>query len=109
MPEPSAPRPLTAFGEQVRALLDDRGRGEQWLAERTDVSRTHLYRVLRGEKALTDALLAKVAVELAVDPEHFAEFRLRQVTQWLREDPVALDRTYRTLSRRHRPSDADPA
>lgn len=62
----------TAVGARVRAIREERGFSQRDLAERLDLNREAITRLEAGQNA-TIAFLARVSVELNVDPVRFFE------------------------------------
>jgi len=46
----------------------------------------------------SNRVIAKLAEALAVEPDHFREYRMRIITERLAERPDMVDRLYRSLS-----------
>lgn len=86
------------FPAALSGLMRSRGLTYRQLAHRTGVSCGYLNRVARGGKAAPpDALIGAIAQALRVEPEHFLEYRLRQVRAALGGSPELLDALYATL------------
>ena len=45
-----------------------------------------------------DDVIERIAAALGVEPEHFREYRLRQITQKLEAMPELIDRLYKRLA-----------
>lgn len=51
----------------------DRERSIAWLARKVDLSSPHLYRVLTGERPLTDEVASRIAAALGVEISELEE------------------------------------
>ena len=80
--------------------MRERGVSVRAIAERADVSHSHLSRALRPGTAKTASpeLIAAVAVALDLPEDYFPEVRHARVTAALRQRPDALNRLYDGLS-----------
>ena len=85
---------LTPFGDELTALLSERGLSQSAIERTTGVSHGHLSMVMRGQRGLgpTDELVERLAVALEVEPDTFADYRRRRA---LEEYPDAIDKLYR--------------
>lgn len=60
-------------GTRISELLLDRERSIAWLARKVDLSSPHLYRVLTGERPLTDEVASRIAAALGVEISELEE------------------------------------
>jgi transcriptional regulator with XRE-family HTH domain len=67
---PKAPRhdALLEFGLRVRKLRDDRGYSQEKLAERSDLHRTYVGSVERGQRNVALRNIIRLAEALGADP-----------------------------------------
>lgn len=99
VPAERARRPRLSFGraplgEAVRRLLANAGMTQRALAERVGMPESEVSRVLNGRRRASPALLETLAAELAVPPEHFLEYRLAVVAEWLEEESERVDELF---------------
>ena len=88
-----------SFQDVVLALLRERGWSQKHLARTACVDPGFLCRVLGNRSGVSAELASRVAVELELPPDFFAEYREREVIQAIRSDPVLRDRVYEALRR----------
>ena len=70
------------------------------LADQTKLSAGYLNHLVHGNRPVpSDEIVKRLAKALDVEPEHFREYRLRQITQRLEQMPELIDRLYRRLER----------
>jgi transcriptional regulator with XRE-family HTH domain len=87
------------FGTAVERLMNESGTTYRGLAAKTDLSAGYLNHLVHGNRPVPSSdVIERLAEALAVDPEHFREYRLRVITQQLEEMPDLVDRLYRRLS-----------
>jgi transcriptional regulator with XRE-family HTH domain len=87
------------FGEALTQLMDEQGVTYRSLAARTDLSAGYLNHIVHGNRPVpSNEVVARLAGALAVEPEHFREYRIRVITEKLEEMPELVDRLYRRLS-----------
>lgn len=70
------------------------------LAQRLGVNQAHLSRMLAGTRPLPKDVVAAIAAEFAVPPDHFAEYRRAVVIEATADEPSLLDPVYDRLRRR---------
>lgn len=66
---PNAEKPA----EALRRLLEDDDRNVTWLAKKTGLSVSHLFRVLEGERAISLNLAVKLSTLFGVPVSKFVE------------------------------------
>ena len=68
------------------------------LADASDLSAGYLNHIVHGNRPVpADDVIERIAVALGVEPEHFREYRLRQITARLEAMPELIDRLYKRL------------
>lgn len=87
----AAARPDTSAPRSVREL-----------AQRIGVNQAHLSRMLAGSRPLPKDVVAAVAAEFAVPPDHFAEYRRAIVIEATATKPWLVDHVYDQLPKRRR-------
>jgi transcriptional regulator with XRE-family HTH domain len=96
---------LVSFAEAFGSLAG--GRSLSHLARRTDISRSQVHRLLRGEAQPTAEEMAKVAKAFDKHPSYFVEFRAAAVAGALHERlmtaPESTIGFYRTITQEHTP------
>jgi transcriptional regulator with XRE-family HTH domain len=86
------------FGETMQALLDETGLTYRQLAARTELSAGYLNHIVHGNRPVpANDVIATLAEALAVEPEHFLEYRVRVITEKLEQLPELVDRLYKRL------------
>jgi transcriptional regulator with XRE-family HTH domain len=89
------------FGDTVQRLMDEQGVTYRQLASRTGLSAGYLNHLVHGNRPVpSNDVVATLAGALEVEPEHFREYRLRNITERLEAMPALIDRLYRQLNRR---------
>lgn len=96
-----ARRPRPSFsgaplGAAVRRLLAAAGMTQRALAETLGMPESEVSRIVNGHRRASPALLETLAAELGVLPEHFLEYRLAVVMEWLEEAPERVDELFET-------------
>ena len=87
------------FGETLTRLMDDRGVTYRALAAQSGLSAGYLNHIVHGNRPVpANDVVERLAQALAVEPEHFREYRIRFITERLDEMPDLVDRLYRRLS-----------
>jgi transcriptional regulator with XRE-family HTH domain len=87
------------FGETLTALMDEQGVTYRGLAARTSLSAGYLNHMVHGNRPVpANDVIARLASALAVEPEHFREYRIRTIAERLEAMPDLVDRLYRQLS-----------
>jgi transcriptional regulator with XRE-family HTH domain len=86
------------FGPTVERLMDQTGTTYRGLAAKTGLSAGYLNHIVHGSRPVpSNDVIAKLAKGLAVEPEHFLEYRIRVITDGLERMPDLVDRLYRRL------------
>jgi transcriptional regulator with XRE-family HTH domain len=68
------------------------------LADQTGLSAGYLNHLVHGNRPVpSDDVVKKLADALAVEPEHFIEYRVRVITNRLEQMPDLVDRLYKRL------------
>jgi transcriptional regulator with XRE-family HTH domain len=84
------------FGETVQELMGERGTTYRALADRTGLSAGYLNHLVHGNRPVpSNDVMATLAKALAVEPEHFREYRIRVITERLEAMPDLVDRLYK--------------
>ncbi len=87
------------FGATIERLMTETGLTYRGLAARTDLSAGYLNHLVHGNRPVpSKAVVERLARALAVEPEHFREYRLRVITDRLETRPDLIDRLYKRLS-----------
>jgi transcriptional regulator with XRE-family HTH domain len=85
-----------AFGPTIERLMAENGITYRGLAERTKLSAGYLNHLVHGNRPVpSNDVVETLAAALAVEPEHFREYRLRVITERLEQMPELIDRLYR--------------
>jgi transcriptional regulator with XRE-family HTH domain len=86
------------FGPTVERLMTETGVTYRALAERTGLSAGYLNHLVHGNRPVpSNDVVRTLADALAVEPEHFREYRLRVITDRLEAMPELIDRLYKRL------------
>ena len=86
------------FGPTIERLMDESGLTYRSLADKTDLSAGYLNHLVHGHRPVpSNEVIERLADALAVEPEHFREYRLRVITERLERMPELIDRLYRRL------------
>ena len=86
------------FGPTIRRLMAEAGVTYRWLADKTGLSAGYLNHVVHGNRPVpSSAHMKSLAKALGVEPEHFIEYRVREITKRLEKMPELVDRLYRKL------------
>lgn len=89
------------FGATVEDLMDERGVTYRALAAKTHLSAGYLNHIVHGNRPVpANSVVASIAKELGVEPEHFREYRVRMILAELDRRPELVDRLYKRLTRR---------
>jgi len=87
------------FGVTIERLMNETGLTYRGLAEKTDLSAGYLNHIVHGNRPVpSNDVIARLAKALAVDPEHFREYRIRVITERLERTPELIDRLYKRLA-----------
>jgi transcriptional regulator with XRE-family HTH domain len=80
--------------------MEEQGVTYRQLASRTGLSAGYLNHLVHGNRPVpSNDVVATLAGALEVEPEHFREYRLRNITERLETMPALIDRLYRQLNR----------
>jgi transcriptional regulator with XRE-family HTH domain len=86
------------FGETMQALLAETGLTYRQLAAKTELSAGYLNHIVHGNRPVpANDVIETLARALAVEPEHFLEYRVRVITEKLERLPDMVDRLYKKL------------
>jgi transcriptional regulator with XRE-family HTH domain len=86
------------LGPTLERLMAEGGITYRGLADRTDLSAGYLNHIVHGNRPVpSDEVLARLAIALDVEPEHFREYRIRVITEKLEGMPELVDRLYKRL------------
>jgi transcriptional regulator with XRE-family HTH domain len=84
------------FGATVQSLMMETRTTYRGLAERTGLSAGYLNHLVHGNRPVpSNEVIATLAKALAVEPEHFREYRVRVITEKLEAMPELVDRLYK--------------
>jgi transcriptional regulator with XRE-family HTH domain len=84
------------FGATIETLMAELGVTYRELAARTGLSAGYLNHLVHGNRPVpSNDVVRTLAEALAVEPEHFREYRLRVITERLEAMPELIDRLYR--------------
>ena len=87
------------FGPTAIALMDETGITYRGLAARSGLSAGYLNHIMHGNRPVpSNEVIERLAKALAVEPEHFLEYRLRVITERLERMPDLVDRLYKRLA-----------
>ena len=87
------------FGRTIERLMADSGLTYRGLAAKTQLSAGYLNHLVHGNRPVpSKEVVERLASALAVEPEHFREYRLRVITDRLEQKPDLIDRLYKRLS-----------
>ena len=87
------------FGPTIERLMNETGPTYRGLAAKTDLSAGYLNHLVHGNRPVpSNDVVERLADALAVEPEHFREYRLRVITERLETMPDLVDRLYRRLN-----------
>jgi len=87
------------FGSTIERLMGETGTTYRALAAKTGLSAGYLNHLVHGNRPVpSNEVVRTLAAALAVEPEHFREYRLRRITERLEEMPEMVDRLYRRLA-----------
>lgn len=87
------------FGSTVERLMLETGTTYRGLADKADLSAGYLNHIVHGNRPVpSNDVLARIAVALDVEAEHFREYRIRVITEKLETMPELIDRLYKRLS-----------
>jgi transcriptional regulator with XRE-family HTH domain len=87
------------FGATIESLMNEAGVTYRELAARTGLSAGYLNHLVHGNRPVpSNDVVRTLADALAVEPEHFREFRLRVITERLEAMPDLIDRLYRRFA-----------
>ena len=84
------------FGPTIEQLMTESGITYRELATRSGLSAGYLNHLVHGNRPVpSNEVVQTLAKALAVDAEHFREYRLRVITERLEAMPELIDRLYR--------------
>ena len=87
------------FGRSVERLMHERGLSYRGLAETSGLSAGYINHLVHGNRPVpSNEVLDRLAESLAVEPEHFRDYRLRLITERLEATPELVDRLYQRLT-----------
>jgi transcriptional regulator with XRE-family HTH domain len=87
------------FGPTLEKLMNETGVTYRSLADSAGLSAGYLNHIVHGNRPVpADDVIERIAAALGVEPEHFREYRLRQITQKLEAMPELIDRLYKRLA-----------
>jgi transcriptional regulator with XRE-family HTH domain len=87
------------FGPTIERLMTDTGTTYRGLADKADLSAGYLNHIVHGNRPVpSNDVIARIAVSLDVEPEHFREYRIRVITEKLEAMPELIDRLYKRLA-----------
>ena len=86
------------FGPTIESLMAEAAVTYRDLAARTGLSAGYLNHLVHGNRPVpSNDVVRTLAEALAVEPEHFREYRLRVITERLEAMPELIDRLYKRL------------
>ena len=84
------------FGPTLRTLMRETGTTYCALSERSGLSAGYLNHLVHGNRPVpSNEVIASLAKALAVEPDHFREYRVRVIADKLEAMPALVDRLYR--------------
>jgi transcriptional regulator with XRE-family HTH domain len=87
------------FGPTIERLMVETGTTYRGLADKSDLSAGYLNHIVHGNRPVpANEVIARIAVSLGVEPEHFREYRIRVITERLEAMPELIDRLYKRLA-----------
>lgn len=87
------------FGSTIERLMTETGLTYRGLAAKTNLSAGYLNHLVHGNRPVPSKdVVERLSHALAVEPEHFREYRLRVITDRLETRPDLIDRLYKRLS-----------
>jgi transcriptional regulator with XRE-family HTH domain len=87
------------FGPTIERLMEETATTYRGLAVKSDLSAGYLNHIVHGNRPVpSNDVIARIADALAVEPEHFREYRIRVITDKLEEMPELIDRLYKRLA-----------
>ena len=88
-----------SFGPAIERLMNETGVTYRGLAAKSGLSAGYLNHLVHGNRPVpSNDVVTRLADALDVEPEHFREYRLRVITEWLEAMPERIDRIYRQLT-----------
>ena len=88
------------FPAALKGLMEERHLSYRQLAYKTKLSAGYLNHLTKGTRPVpADPVMAIIARSLAVEPDFFVEYRLRQVAGVLDGSPALTDKLYGILLR----------
>jgi transcriptional regulator with XRE-family HTH domain len=87
------------FWATIERLMTETSLTYRGLAAKTNLSAGYLNHLVHGNRPVPSKdVVERLARALAVEPEHFREYRLRVITDQLETRPDLIDRLYKRLS-----------
>jgi len=87
------------FGPTIEHLMTETSLTYRGLAAKTNLSAGYLNHLVHGNRPVPSKdVVERLARALAVEPEHFREYRLRVIIDRLETRPELIDRLYKRLS-----------
>ena len=87
------------FGPTIERLMVETETTYRGLADMADLSAGYLNHIVHGNRPVpSNDVIARIAVSLGVEPEHFREYRIRVITEKLEAMPELIDRLYKRLA-----------
>jgi transcriptional regulator with XRE-family HTH domain len=87
------------LGPTMERLMSETGLTYRALADKTELSAGYLNHIVHGNRPVpANEVIARIAVSLGVEPEHFREYRIRVITERLEAMPELIDRLYKRLA-----------
>ena len=87
------------FGPTIERLMIETGTTYRGLADKADLSAGYLNHIVHGNRPVpSNDVIARIAVALGVEAEHFREYRIRVITDTLEAMPELIDRLYKRLA-----------
>jgi transcriptional regulator with XRE-family HTH domain len=86
------------FGPTLEQLMAETGLTYRGLGEKTNLSAGYINHLVHGNRPVpSNDVIESLAQALAVEPEHFREYRIRYITERLEAMPDLVNRLYRRL------------
>src|SRR5688500_1781668 len=86
------------FGATIERLMTETGLTYRGLAAKTDLSAGYLNHLVHGNRPVPSKdVVARLAVALGGEPEHFREYRLRVIAHRLEAGPALVGRLCKRL------------
>lgn len=83
------------FGEALRELMLAKGLTYRELGPLVDLDYSYVNRLVNGAREVPhDEVIGRIAVAFGVPPQHFLEWRIRQICTWLIAHPARVDELF---------------